>query len=42
MSGAQAINLPLGIVGMMLLVSGILSLLIVIAVMLATQHRTSV
>jgi hypothetical protein len=42
MSSAKAINLPLSIVGMMLLISGILSLLIAIAMMLATQHRTSV
>ena len=42
MSSAQAIHLPLSIVGMMLLISGILSLLIVIAMMLATQHRQSV
>jgi hypothetical protein len=40
--GAEAINLPLGIVGMMLLISGVLSLLIAIAMMLATQHRISV
>jgi len=42
MRGAQAINLPLGIVGMMLLISGILLLLIVIAMVLATQQRISV
>lgn len=42
MSGAQAINLPLDIVGMMLLISGILLLLIAIAMVLATPHRTSV
>ena len=42
MSGAGAIHLPLGIVGMMLVISGILSLLIAIAMVLATQRRTSI
>ena len=42
MSSAEAINLPLSIVGIMLLISGILLFLIAIALMLATQHRTSV
>jgi serine/threonine protein kinase len=42
MSGAGAIDLPLGIVGMMLLISGILLLLIVMAMVLATQYRSSI
>ena len=42
MSSAETINLPLSIVGSMLLISGVLLFLIAIAVMLATQHRTSV
>ena len=42
MSSAETINLPLSIVGSMLLISGILLFLIAIAVMLATQQRTSV
>ena len=42
MSSAEAINLPLSIVGMMLLISGILQFLIAVAMMLATQQRTSV
>jgi len=40
MSSAKAIHLPLSIVGIMLLISGILLFLIAIAMMLATQHRT--
>lgn len=42
MSSAEAINLPLSIVGMMLIISGILLFLIAIAMMLTTQHRTCV
>ena len=42
MSSAETIHLPLSIVGSMLLISGILLFLIAIAVLLATQQRTSV
>ena len=42
MSSAKAINLPLSIVGIMLLIGGVLLFLIAIAMVLATQHRTSV
>jgi hypothetical protein len=42
MSSAETIHLPLNIVGSMLLISGVLLFLIAMAMMLATQHRTSV
>lgn len=41
MSSAEVIHLPLSIVGMMLVISGILIFLIAVGGALATQHRTS-